>query len=322
MIDRRTLLQSLALAGAAGCVPALRAQGQVMKIFVGFPAGGLPDMVARALVDPLSKATGWSAVVENRPGANGRLAAQAVKNAPPDGRSLLITPASGMVHLPHVYKDLGYDPFADFVPVAQLVDNDFAFAISPKIPARNLKEFAEWANKNPAQATFGSPGLGSAPHFMGVTLARALQTRLAHVPYRGNNFALTDMSGGHIGSLIASTSFLAQAHKAGSVRILGTTGRARLASLPDVPTFQEQGIGQLTISEGTWLMAHAKTPAALVDKLADGALASLATPEMAPVIQGQASAAPLKGAALAKVMREDYDRRGAAIRAANFSASE
>jgi tripartite-type tricarboxylate transporter receptor subunit TctC len=320
-LNRRHALQALALA-AGGMHIAGRAQGSATKILVGFPPSGLPDMVARALADPLGRTLGVPVLVDNRPGANGRLAAQAVKAAAPDGRTLLITPASGMVHLPHVYKNLGYDPFADFAPIAQLVENDFAFTISPKIPAKTLAEFVAWCRKNPDLATYGSPGLGSAPHLMGATLIRDAGAPMRHVPYRGNNYAITDMSGGHITAMFSATTFVTPGHKAGLVRVLATTGQKRSTGLPDVPTFAELGLKGMTIVEGTWLMAPAKTPPAVVEKLASAAIAACRSPQMNSALQGQAVAAPLGPVALAAVMREEYDRRGAAIRAAGFTAND
>lgn len=319
MNRRHAIFHTLAIAALGTPALPLRAQAGAVKIMVGFPPSGLPDLVARALADPLGKALGVPAVVENKPGANGRVAAQAVKNAAPDGRTLLVAPASGMVHLPHVYDNLGYDPFKDFVPVAQLVENDFAIAISPKVPATNLREFAEWARKNPDRATFASPGQGSSPHFMGVVLARAIDAPLRHVPYRGSNFAVTDVISGTVSAMIASSTFVATAHKAGQMRMLATTGAKRLAATPQVPTFAELGIPKLSISEGTWLLAPAGTPAPVVDKLAAAAVAAVDSREMKGVIQDQAEPAPLGPAALSKLMREEFERRGEGIRAAGFT---
>lgn len=320
-VNRRHAIQALAATVAAWQLPG-RAQGAAIKILVGFPPSGLPDMIARQLAEPLGRAFGVAAVVDNRPGANGRLAAQAVKSSPPDGRTLLITPASGMVHLPHVYKNLGYDPFTDFVPVAQLVENDFAFSISPRVPAKTLAEFVAWCRKNPEACTYGFPGLGSAPHLMGATLSKLADAPMRHVPYKGNSFAINDLAGGHITSMFSATTFVASAHKAGNVRILATTGAKRSAGFPDIPTFAELGMKGLTVSEGTWLLAPAKTPQAVVEKLAAAAIAASGTKEMKFILQDQASPAPLGPTALAALMREEYDRRGAVIRASGFTLTQ
>ena len=320
MTHRRHVLQVLAAAGLLPVLPTSHAQAAGNKVLVGFPPGGLPDIIARGISAGVTQALEGATVVENRPGANGRLAGQAVKAAAPDGRTLLVCPASAMVHLPHVFKDLGYDPFNDFTPVAQLVENAFAFAISAKIPANNLAEWGAWCKQNPDQATYGSPGQGSSPHFMGDQVGRALGAPMRHVPYRGNNFALSDVTGGHISGMVSTTGQLVPQHKAGHVRILAVTARTRLPELPDVPTFAEQGMQQLTLTEGTWVMAPARTPAAVVDKLSAAILGLLKSqPQLAASFEAHADVAPLGAAALAQRLREDFDRRGAGIRAAGFA---
>jgi tripartite-type tricarboxylate transporter receptor subunit TctC len=143
---------------------------------------------------------------------------------------------------------------------------------------------------------------------------------MRHVPYRGNNFALTDVTGGHISGMVSTTGQLEPQHKAGHLRILAVTARARLSELTDVPTFAELSMPQLTLTEGTWVMAPARTPAAVVDKLSSAILALLKSqPQLAASLEVHADLAPLAASALAQRMREDYDTRGAGIRAAGFS---
>jgi tripartite-type tricarboxylate transporter receptor subunit TctC len=323
MTDRRTFLGSMLAAPLATALPARAlAQADITKLFVGFPAGGLPDAVARTMAATVGRANGGTVTVENRPGANGRLAAQGVRTAPPDGRALLVCPASAMVHLPHVYPDLGYDPFADFTPVAQVCENAFAFAISGKIPATTMAEWVAWCRQNPDKATFGSPGQGSSPHFMGVTLARALGVTMNHIPYRGNNFALTDSAGGHISGMVSTTGQLLPPHRGGQMRILGVTSPKRLPELPDVPTFAELGVAALTLTEGTWVMASARTPAAVINRLSDAIVEGLKDPAVIQALKAQADIAPLGSRALAARLRKDYDERGAGIKAANFTAGQ
>jgi tripartite-type tricarboxylate transporter receptor subunit TctC len=321
---RRRLLQAgigvLATAAGAG---AAAQQHPPMKLLVGFPAGGLPDQVARALAEHLRVALNTTVVVENRVGANGRLAAQAVKNAPPDGSMLLVTPGLGISHLPHVYKDLGFDPFTDFAPVANTVGSDFAFAIDAALPVTSLEAFAEWARRNPEKAAYGSAGQGSAPHLMGHQLSRGLGVPLQHIAYKGTNFALTDLMGSHLASLFATTPFLLTPHRNGKARILAITGTARSPQLPDVPTFAERGIPDLTISDGNWVLAPAKTPASLVGALAAASIAAVSGNEMQSLITRQnVVAMPMGPAALGALMRQQYDRQGAAVKAAGFTAAQ
>lgn len=324
-IDRRAFLRKTALAAAAGMATAVlpaQAQRGPIRLFVGFPPGGLPDFVARALAEQYRRSFDLPVVVENRPGANGRLAGQAVKNAAADGSALLIAPASNIVHLPHVYNDLGFDPMTDFAPIGQVVENDFALSISAKLPVTTLAEFAAWCKANPGQASFASPGTGSSPHLMGLQVARALGIPLQHVPYKGSNFALTDLAGGHIASMVAATSFMMQPLKSGTLRILATTGTARSSTLPNVPTFRELGLNQLTLVEGTWVLAPAKMPQALIDRYSAATVESLKSKEMATVLDGQTLAAPLGARELARAMREEFDKRGQIVRAFGFTANQ
>lgn len=317
---RRDLIHTMGAAALVGgaAVPA-RAQSGTIRILVGFPPGGLPDLVARAVAAQFRKSFDASVWVENKPGANGRIAGQAVKNAPADGGTFLITPASGMVHLPHVYQDLGFDPLTDFVPLAQMVENDFAFSIDAKIAAHHLTDFAAWVKANPSRATFASPGAGSSPHLMGLQMAKALGIELIHVPYRGSSLALGDLLGGHVSSMVSTTSFVLQPYRGGLVRILASTARARSSSLPEVPTFAESGMPRLTLTEGIWLMAPATLPGDLVEKFSNAALESVKSQEMQLVLDGQTVEAPVGARALAQQMREQYDARGALIKAAGFS---
>lgn len=313
-------LAALTTCAIAAAPRTVLAEGGQVTIYVGFPPGGLPDAVARAVAEQLRRGFASSAIVENRPGANGRLAVQAVKNAAPDGNTLLVAPAAAVVFLPHVYNDLGYDPLVDLVPVAQLVQNDFALAINPKIPAKTFKEFAAWCKANPNEATFGTSGAGSAPDFMGVLVGRAMKTKYTDVPYRGAAQALTDTIGGQLASVIATTQLLLPQHEAGQVRILAVTGPARDQQLPSVPTFRELGFPDLTITDAMWVLAPAKTPAARVNALATSVLDTLKLKTMTNLIKTEnLQPAPIAAAPLAKLERDQYARWGSMIKAAGYT---
>lgn len=321
--SRRRLLAGLAAAAAALPLRGFAQQRPTVRLMVGFPAGGLPDQVARVLAEHWRVALGATVVVENRVGANGRLAAQAVKNAAPDGNTLWLTPGLGATHLPHVFTDLGYDLFADFAPVSATVESDFAFAVDPNLPATSVKAFADWAAKNPAKAAYGSAGQGSAPHLMGHQLSRALNVPLQHIAYKGANFALTDLMGGHVASMFATTPFLLPQHAGGKLRILAVTGPARSPKLPDVPTFRELGMPELTVVDGNWVFAPARTPPAVVERLAAATAEAVAGKEMQALVASQnVVAAPHGPAALARIVREQFDRQGAAVKAAGFTAQQ
>ncbi len=323
MTLNRAAFGRLAALSACGLALApLRALADVGQatVYVGFPPGGLPDAVARAVAEQLRHGYASSAVVENRPGADGRLAVQAVKNAAPDGSTLLVAPAAAIVFLPHVYNNLGYDPLVDLVPVAQLVQNDFAIAINPKIPAKTFKEFAAWCKANPDRATVGTSGAGSAPDFMSVLIGRAMNTKFVDVPYRGAAAALTDVIGGQLAAVIATTPALIPQHEAGAVRILATTGPGRALGLAEVPTFRELGFADLTITDAIWVLAPGKTPAAKVAVLSAAVLDTLKLKTMDTLMKTDfLKPAPIAAAELGKVARDEYARWGSAIKAAGYT---
>ena len=199
-------------------------------------------------------------IVENKPGAAGRLGIQSVKDAPADGTVLLFTPIAPMALFPHVYDNLAYDPVRDFQPISQVGTFDLGVAVGANVPAKNLKELVDWLKTHPDQAAYGTPAAGSLPHFFAVLFARDAGLDLRHVAYKGNPQAITDLIGGHLPMLFTSTQDLVEAHKAGRIRVLATSGRERSTALPEVPTFTESGYG--IRGEGWYgIYAPAKTPA-------------------------------------------------------------
>ena len=319
-INRRHFTARILAASAAASVFPSHAQRNTVRLFVGFPPGGLPDQVARAVAEQMRRTMDAPVVVENRPGANGRIAGQGVKAAAADGFTYWVAPASNIVHLPHIYNDLGYDVLTDFVPVAQVVENDFAFAISAKVPATNLKEFADWCRKNPDKAAFGSAGTGSVTHMFGLLMGKELGVKLLHVPYKGNTLVLNDVAGGHLSGIVAVTSTLTQQHKAGTVRILATTSRTRSVVLPQVPTLAELGMEQLTLNEGTWVLARAGTPQTMIEKASIAAMQAAGSRELPAVNEGQTIAAPLGPIELRQLLQSEFARRGAMVKSIGFNA--
>ena len=264
MFNRRTF----SLAGVAALIgaPAL-AQADTLRVVVGFPAGGVVDVVAREVAEALKATLGRAVIVENRPGAGGRLAVTAVKGAAADGNTLLLTPSSIMTLYPSVLSKLPYDTQADFVPVSTVCLSTNALAIGMHVPARTLAEFIAWCKANPKDANYASPGAGSAPHFLGAQISQAAGLDLLHVPYKGAPEILVDLYGGRIAAFVTALSNAVQPHRDGKMRILMTTGERRSALLPDVPTAREAGYGALTVTEWFGLLAPAATPADRVTAL-------------------------------------------------------
>jgi tripartite-type tricarboxylate transporter receptor subunit TctC len=269
MSTRRHIIASAAALGAFGLPLSLRAQGfEQVKIINGFPAGGTADATARRIGEKMGGTayTKNAAVVENKPGAGGRIACEVVKSAPPDGATLLLTPYSMMSIYPHIYQKLSYDPFKDFVPVSIAAIMTHALSVGPLVPAnvKTVKDYLAWAKANPDKASYGSPAAGSTPHFLGALLGLNNNVDLKHIPYRGSAPAVADMIGGTLASCSTPTGDALANHRAGKVRILATSGATRTPFTPDVPTYAEQGFADLTTEEWFGIYAPAKTPANIV----------------------------------------------------------
>jgi tripartite-type tricarboxylate transporter receptor subunit TctC len=270
MTTRRHFIQGAASAAALGALP-FAAFGQALenvKFINGFPAGGTADATSRRVGDKIG-GTAYArnaAVVENKPGAGGRIACETVKGAAPDGSTLLLTPYSCMSIYPHIYKSLSYDPFKDFVPVSVAAVMTHALTVGPMVPAsvKTVKDFLAWAKANPDKASYGSPAAGSTPHFLAALLGINSNVDLKHVPYRGSLPAVADMIGGQIAATSTPTGDALANHKAGKVRILATSGAKRTPFTPEVATYAEQGFGDLTTEEWFGFYAPARTPASVV----------------------------------------------------------
>lgn len=268
MIDRRQLL-----ATAGGALLSTRAfaqgNGKPVRIMVGFAAGGSADTVARQLSTRLKYDGSGTVIVENQPGAAGRLAVETVKRAAGDGQTILLTPASMMMIYPHVYPKLSYDPVKDFKAVTPLVTLPYAISVGPMVPAsvKTLKDFGQWCKENPKLASYGTPGAGTAPHFLGVMLGRAWGGEYLHIPYRGGAPAIQEVMGGQIPSSINVVSETIQPALAGKLRVLAVSSPKRSKLLPDVPTMREAGYPELESQEWFGLFLPRTADDALVQRL-------------------------------------------------------
>jgi tripartite-type tricarboxylate transporter receptor subunit TctC len=321
---RRQFLQ-LALPAIAGLLP-IRASAQLLdqpiRIIFPFAAGGSGDTLARLVADKMRAALGRSVIVEDRTGGAGRIGVTAVRNAAPNGNTLLITPIAPMAVYQHVYKSLGYDPVNDFAPVSQLATFDFGLAVGPQVPAHSLAELVAWVKADSARAAYGGPSTGDLAHFLGVLFGRSAGLELRHVAYRGAVPAVTDLIAGQIPIAILPLSDLAEMHKAQRVRILASSGKERSQFTPGVPTFREDGYD----IEGTsWYgaFAPAKTPTGTVESLS----AIMATAVRAPDVSERLLAFGLvptgsSAAELAAIQKSDSERWASAVKLSGFTADE
>lgn len=240
---QRRLFAAIAAATFAACLaPAAFAQAQPLKILVGFPPGGSADSIARLLAQKMSATLNQAVIVDNKPGAAGRLVLGELKRAAPDGQTLVLSPSGAMVIAPWLYSNIGYDPIKDFTPISRIVTFDFAVTAGPAAPQGDLKAVLAWMKANPGKASYGTSGAGTVPHFAGLLLSQAAGVPLTHVAYRGGAPAAQDLIGGQIPLMVDTASETLEHHKAGKVRILAVTGEQRSAALPDVPTLKEQGV--------------------------------------------------------------------------------
>ena len=319
------VLPTLALAcsvalGLVG-VPAQAQVDKPVRLLVGFAPGGSADIAARLVADRMKDELKQPVVVENRPGAGGRLVAEAVKNAPADGSVLMLTPIVVTVLAPMVFSKLPYDPLTDFAPVAQVANFQFALSVNAGHPAKSMKELVAWYKANPTKANFGSPAPGSLPHFFGVMIAKGSGVELVHVPYNGGGPMMNALMGDQLTAAIDTTVEQVELHRTGRARILATSGATRSALLPDVPTFVESGLAGV---EGTaWfaIYAPAKTPEATVRQLNAAVNKALAHPELRERFL-KLGLEPSGGSAadLAARMVQDSARWGPIVKASGFRA--
>jgi tripartite-type tricarboxylate transporter receptor subunit TctC len=276
MIRRRHLV-----ALAAG-LPAL-AQAQPawpqrpVRIVVPFAAGGVIDVVARILAEPLARRFGQPFVIENVPGAGSSIGARNVARAAPDGYTLLVSGAAHTV-IPALYPDAGFDALADFAPAALLGDQSFLLCVHPGVPVRSVPELRAWLGSRNGEATFATTGIGAASHLAGELLKKLAQVQFTVVPYRGTPAAVTDFIAGRVEMMIDSQTLLAPLARDGRVRALAVTTARRSRLLPDLPTLAEAGVEGYAASSFQVLLAPRGTPAAIVDALAAAVAEAQADP--------------------------------------------
>ncbi len=242
---RRLLIVTAALAGTA--LPALHAFAQAdkppLKILVGFPPGGSADVIARLLAERMREPLGGqNVVVDNKPGAAGRIAIEQLKYAPTDGNTVIVMPSGPVVLFPHVFRKLNYDPVKDLTPISQLADFQFAIVSGAKSNVKSIAEMRDKVKSDPGSANYGSPGNGTVPHFLGLMVGDAAGVKLDHVPYQGGAPLMTALLGGHVGYGVDVVLEALEQHRAGKVRIIAVAGKQRAPQLPDVPTLREQGV--------------------------------------------------------------------------------
>jgi tripartite-type tricarboxylate transporter receptor subunit TctC len=324
-MQRRFFLAAGASATACAALPAF-AQGsslETARFITGFPPGGTSDTICRRLAARMTGGYARSVVVENRTGAGGQIAVQAVKSLPADGTNILQTPMSMLGIYPHIYRKLAYDPMKDFAPVSLGATFDFGFAVGPAVPASvtNITQFLAWAKQEQAQAAFGSPAAGSVPHFIGALLSRASGVELRHASYRGSQPAVLDMLGGQLAAVSAPIGEFLPHMPTGKVRILAASGSARSKFAPNVPTLVEQGFKDMAFSEWFGFFLPAAATPDTVSRLNNALRPALASSD---VVDGLAvmglEAISSTPSELAARLKADYERWGPIVKSIGFTA--
>lgn len=277
-ITRRTALAACSLLAATGTF-AQAWPARPVKLVVPFAAGGAPDVVARTIAVYLGERLGQPVVVENRTGAGGNIAYEAVSNSAPDGYTLVMA-TTGIATNMSLYKTLRYDTLKDFAPITLVSTGPHVLVVNPKVPATSVKELIALGKSKPKSLSYGSAGTGTILHLAGELFTMKTGVELQHVPYRGSSLAQNDLVGGSIQLMFSDIASAAPHISANNIRALGVTGARRTPSLPNVPTIAESGVPGYDIEAWFGILAPAGTPPAVVDRLHRELRAVFALPEM------------------------------------------
>ena len=315
---RRTSIAALLLLAAGAALPQLASAqawpAKPIRIVVGFPPGGAADQIARLVAQPLQDTLGQPVVVENKTGAGGNVAGDAVAKSPPDGYTLLMS-SGGMVSVnPHIYAKMSFDPAKDLTPVAAAARVSVYLVVKPEFPAKNVQEFIAHAKANPGKLSYGSPGNGSSPHLAAEMMNSQAGTSTRHIPYRGAAPALQDLLGGQIDFLMDPGVALPQV-QAGKLKLLAVGSPHRSGLYPDVPTLDEAGLKGFDADTLFGFYAPAGTPKPIIDRLNSEINRILATKAVADRVAALGGAVvPMAPAQFDAKAKDDYQRFGAIIK--------
>ena len=327
MIQRRTILQTAAAVAAANAIPNLWAQANAkpLRVVVPFPPGGGTDVLARLIADKMRGAYAPSVLVDNRPGAAGRIAVEYVKTGDADGSLLLFTPDFLMTVYPHSYKKLSYDPLRDFVPVATIAKSQLALCAGPGLPdsVKTVTDFVRWCKANPSKASYGTTSAGATPHFVGVMFARAAQLDMLAVHYKGGAPALQDLLGGQIPVSINPIGEILPCLQSCKIRVLATTGTVRSRFVPDAPTFVESGLKDVVADLWLGYLAPAKTASYTEQSMSAAFVEALKSDDVSQSLANYGSEVSFVPATpFAQLVRADIERWGPIVKASGFTAED
>lgn len=278
MNRRPLLLASLATPFLA--MPALAWPERSVRIVIPYPPGGAADTTARLIAEPMGRALGQSVVIDNRPGANGGIAAEHAAQSAPDGYTLLMGNLGPNAINPVIKSNLRYDPIRSFTPIVLANKVPLALMVRADHPARDLARLLAMARESPGSIGYGSAGNGSASHLAGEMLKTSAGINLLHVPYRGDAPGIVDLLSGTLPVMLTTTVSALPQMRGGRVRILAVASGARLSAMPDVPTFVEQGVAGYEVSSWNGLFGPANLPRPIVERVNAEATRALRLPEV------------------------------------------
>lgn len=324
-ICRAGMLVVPVLVAALGLAAPACAQ-EPLKIVVGFPAGSGLDVLTRLIAEQVRIDTGTPVIVDNRPGGGGRVAAEQVAKAEPDGKTILSAPIVTTAFMPFVYKRLSFDPMTDLAPITRLGNFQFALAINNDVPAKSVKDFIAWVRANPGKVNYGSLSAGTPSHFLGAMFSRATGTDMQHIPYKGSAPVNIDLQSGQIQATFNTTVSTMELFKGGKINLLAVTGAARSPGLPNVPTFKELNLNLGPMEDAElWygFLAPGKTPAPVIAQLNGWIVAALKNPQIRQKITAlDIQVVTDTPAEFAKIIAGDYRRWGEVIKSTGFTLDE
>ena len=261
------LLLTFSLCGNLDLAHAQSYPTRTITLVIPFPPGGSTSIVGRVVADKMSQLLGQGIVVDNRGGAGGTVGTKAVTKSEPDGYTLLLGYTGTLAIGPSLYRNVGYDPRKDFVPIGSIGCAPSSLVVHPSFPVKTVAELIAYAKANPGKVNFGSAGVGTVGHITGEYFAREAGIRIVHIPYKGTGPAMSDLLGGHIPMSFSPVATTAGNVKAGLLRGLAVTSVRRNNLLPDVPTMIEAGVPDFEASLCYGLVAPAGTPRPVIDRL-------------------------------------------------------
>ncbi|MFZ9183124.1 MAG: Bug family tripartite tricarboxylate transporter substrate binding protein [Hylemonella sp.] len=317
LISRKNFTRLGAACLLAGLAALASAQTKTTRLLVAFPPGGPVDFVARTLSEQLGKELGQTVVIENKAGANGAIAADALIKAPADGQTLWLTSVGAVAINPSLYASLPYDPVRDLAPVSLVVNNVEMLVVNPNASASTPREFIQWGQQK--RVTMASSGIGSVPHLAMELLADATKADLSHVPYKGAAPAITDVMAGHVDGFFGDIPGLISHIRAGKLKPVGLASTRRHPLFPNVQTFQEIGVAGVDSDNWYALFARSGTPAAELERLNQAVRRTLANETVRSKLTASgaepASSSPTE---LAAMLKNDIAKWGRVIRSKNI----